>query len=126
MISVFGRAFAALSIGLAAVALPVAASATVLTFTNTTDGGTTAGPGGSYNLKAGGTGYSILRFVNNEAITFGALTDLNFDFVSTFGGFGAGGPRVAVVLDTDNDHIGDSQMLFHVGGDLVRKYGAKR
>ena len=89
---------AAISLGVAALALPAAASAAI-TFTNTIAGATTGT--GPYTLTSTDSTFSILRFINNETFDFGDLTSLELDYNVLLGGVGGGAPRIVVVTDAD-------------------------
>jgi len=103
-------ALAALSMALA---LPMAASAAELTFTNTTDGATTGT--GPYTLTSTDSTYSILRFINDQVIDFGALTSLSLDYDAILGGVGGGAPRIVVVTDANHDTVADGQFSILLG-----------
>ena len=103
----------ALGIGLAIVALPAAASAAGLTFTNTIGGDTTGG--GPYTLTSTDSTFSVLRFINNELVDFGQLTSLSLDFDSVLGGVGGGAPRIAVVTDADKNGSADGFFIILLG-----------
>jgi hypothetical protein len=106
-------ALAALTLGLAALTAPGAASAAQLTFTNTTDGETTGT--GPYTLTSTDTTYSILRFINDQAIDFGALSSLSLDYDAVQGGVGGGAPRIVVVTDANHDTVADGQFSILLG-----------
>jgi hypothetical protein len=106
-------ALAALAMGVAALALPNAASAGSATYTYSTDGATTGT--GPYTLTSTDSTYSILRFINDQAFTFGDLDSLSLDYNAIQGGVGGGAPRIAVVLDEDGDNSADSSFLILLG-----------
>lgn len=103
---------AAISLGVAALALPAAASAAI-TFTNTIAGATTGT--GPYTLTSTDSTFSILRFINNETFDFGDLTSLELDYNVLLGGVGGGAPRIVVVTDADHNGISDGQFSILLG-----------
>jgi hypothetical protein len=102
---------AALSAALAAVSLP--SSAAELTFTNTVGGDTTGT--GPYTLTSTDSTYSILRFINNEQVNFGDLTNLDLSYDVLQGGVGGGAPRIVVVTDANHDGLADGDFAINLG-----------
>jgi hypothetical protein len=56
-----------------------------------------------------------LRFVFDTPVQFQNLTNLNVDYNAVLGGIAAGSPRIALVVDTDNDNAADGQILINWG-----------
>lgn len=105
MKTVLGNKLAGLVAGVVLATVGGTAFAADLTFTNAL-GGVTTGTG-PYTLTSTDNTFSVLRFINNEAVTFGALASLNLDYNAVQGGIGGGAPRIVVVTDADNDGSGD-------------------
>jgi hypothetical protein len=89
-----------------AVAAPLTGSYTL--------GGATTGSG-PWTMTSTDSTYSVLRFVLDTPVDFGALTDLNVSYDSILGGIGGGTPRIAIVTDANHDSVEDGSFLIHFG-----------
>ena len=89
------------------------ASAAPVTGTYTTGGATTGT--GPWTMTSTDSTFSILRFVFNTPVTFSDLTSLSVAYDAQLGGIGGGAPRIALVVDTNNDLIADGSFLIHWG-----------
>ena len=52
-------------------------------------------------------GFSVLRFVPDNLMSFSSYTDLSYTYDMLLGGIGGGSPRVVIVLDTNNNNVSD-------------------
>lgn len=84
-----------------------------ISVTYTTDGDTTGT--GPWTMTSTDSTFSILRFVLNTPIKFQNFTSLSVDYNAVQGGIGGGGPRFAIVIDTNGDSIADGSFLVHWG-----------
>ena len=79
-----------------------------------TVGGATTGTG-PWTLTSTDTTFSILRFVFDSPMKFADLTSLSVDYIANLGGIAGGAPRVAFVVDTNNDNVADGSFEVHFG-----------
>lgn len=100
----------------AALGTPQMASAAPIQLTGSyTLGGDTTGTNPYTLTSTGGNAFSVLRFILDTPVLFSDITNINLDYSVISGGIGLGSPRLAAVVDTNNDDVADGQFLILFG-----------